>query len=398
MKNVLLSLLTVALTTCAVFAEGSVSLVDLRPLIDANPALSKTLSTFELEPTGSASRLGKNYGNLSASRVGPYSFEARLKNDPGQAATLRVTLQTALIFTDASGKPFDANAFTPSTTGMAFRESLTRLEIESLTFSGPLAWQQVDLPLQDEENGRLRRAYAGTAVKKIELFYSQGDHDAQFFKVDFDAQGRPSKVALTASTWRFVEGGGGKTSEEVLNRTLEFQNETLTKASEDQGPKSQSIPLTVTKLAADRVYRVAEQMRLANPDQQIELISEMIVADIRLLEGSISLDDKDWAAMTPRQERALVPVTADLEKDALAMMKVLGLILTSNEEQPDDIWVDILKKSGPQSTVMVTLSGLRDDQIEAERYKLKLNTTANGRQLISLHRLFKKWNSEKWIK
>jgi len=63
-------------------AGGSLPWSEVKPMVAALPELQRLLDAeFEIDPNGTANRLGRAYGNLSGRRVGPYEFRMRLSDD-----------------------------------------------------------------------------------------------------------------------------------------------------------------------------------------------------------------------------------------------------------------------------------------------------------------------------
>jgi hypothetical protein len=117
--------------TCA--AGGSVDFGQIDRLLKQSPQVRiALLKSLQFPDTGYADvRLGPHFKHLSAHRLGPYSFEARVKGSaPGSGAVL-VTLCTTHAFLDAAGKAvpegsdgeFDATRVRERVTGVILQEA-----------------------------------------------------------------------------------------------------------------------------------------------------------------------------------------------------------------------------------------------------------------------------------
>ena len=132
MRRILLAL-AIALLPMTCLAGGSVEFGQVARLLRQSPQVRVALlKSLELPDTAYADiRLGPHFKHLSAYRLGPYSFEARVKGSAAGSGTVTVTLCTAHEFLDAKGKvlpegsdlEFDATRVRERVTGILLRDS-----------------------------------------------------------------------------------------------------------------------------------------------------------------------------------------------------------------------------------------------------------------------------------
>jgi hypothetical protein len=86
------------------FAGGSITIDDLRPILDQQPKLWEFFQTqFDISQHGVGLRLGKDWGELEGTRIAPYEFEAKMRGDPGPY-NLKLIIETNGWYYDLSGK------------------------------------------------------------------------------------------------------------------------------------------------------------------------------------------------------------------------------------------------------------------------------------------------------
>jgi len=391
------------------FGEGSVDRVELEGILLTNPALTKALqSSLVLANGGSATRLGQQMGDLGGARIGPYEFEATLKDPAAQSAKVLVTLHTEVKFLDASGRVVLFDDIKPEAVGLKISEKFLRYEVASVPEVAPvippgddgLVWEEFALPFGAGESGTCRRGSLGGAVKEMEINYDEGDLIGWTFSLIFDEKNLPAKVIASSSTFREV--APGKTEDQIKTRILEYRGGQLVKVSASEGTDAQGIPanfenLMVTSVASNRVYRTVVQMRIAEKQQLVELVQDAVDAQNRLTEPLVSVGDARWKPI-PIPVKPM-PVDASYTTSAAALYYLRDLRLLAavdSVEQPAHLWNDLLSLKDGVTSVLVTASGYQDDEIEGERFLVQVTQVAGGWELASVSKQVKKWRVEDW--
>ncbi|YCM46304.1 hypothetical protein V2O64_09775 [Verrucomicrobiaceae bacterium 227] len=399
---------SLALFPMIAFGEGSVDRADLAPVLQSNPVLAGTLeSSLVLADTGSATRLGRQVGDLGGARIGPYEFAATLKDPTVQSASVLVTLHTDVKFLDASGRVVLFDNITPETAGLRISEKFLRYEVAYEPKVAPipadedgLVWEDLPLSFGKGESGTGRRGFFNGAVKEVEINYDEDDLVGWTFSVVFDEKNLPAKVIASSSTFREV--APGKTEDQIKTRILEYRGGKLVKVSSSEVTDARGVPvnfedLLVTTVASNRVYRTAAQMRLADPQQLVELVQDAVDAQNRLTEPLVSVTDSRWKPIAI----PVKPVPADASYTTTAaalyfLRDVKLLAAASAAEQPADLWTDLLSLKDGVTSVLVTARGYQDDEIEGERFLVQVTQVAGGWELASVSKQVKKWRGEDW--
>ena len=400
-----------ALIPMLAFGGGSVARDDLDQVLLTNPALAKALqSSLVLADVGSATRLGRQVGDLGGARIGPYEFEATLKDAAAQSATVLVTLHTDVKFLDAGGRILLFDDIRPDTTGLKILEKLLRYEVAAEPVAAPaptpqpgadgLVWEEFALPFGGGGSGTCRRGTLNGAVKELEINYDEGDLIGWTFSLMFDEQNLPVKVIASSSTFREV--APGKTEDQIKTRILEYRGGTLVKVSSSEGTNAQGLPvdfedLMVTSVASSRVYRTAAQMRVAEKQQIVDLVEDAVDAQNRLTEPLVSVGDSRWKPIAIPAQPMLVDASYTTTAAALFYLRSLKLLVPADStEQPGHLWTDLLSLKDGVTSVLVTASGYQDDEIEGERFLVQVTQVEGGWQLASVSKQVKKWRGEDW--
>lgn len=399
---------SLALFPMIAFGEGSAGRADLAPVFQSNPVLASALeSSLVLADVGSATRLGRQVGDLGGARIGPYEFAATLKDATVQSASVLVTLHTDVKFLDASGRVVLFDNITPETAGLQISEKLLRYEVAYAPKVAPipvgedgLVWENLQLSFEKGESGTGRRGSLDGVVKEVEINYDEDDLVGWTFSVVFDERNLPAKVIASSSTFREV--APGKTEDQIKTRILEYRGGKLVKVSSSDVTDAEGVPVNfedflVTTVASNRVYRTAAQMRLADPQQLVELVQDAVDAQNRLTEPLVSVTDSRWKPIAI----PVKPVPADASYTTTAaalyfLRDVKLLAAASAAEQPADLWTDLLSLKDGVTSVLVTARGYQDDEIEGERFLVQVTQVAGGWELASVSKQVKKWRGEDW--
>jgi hypothetical protein len=105
MRRILLAaVIALVPLTCA--AGGSVEFAQVDRLLKQTPQVrSALLDALVFPDSGEAEvRLGSHFKHLGAARLGPYTFEARVKGGGGRGGAVLVTVCTRYRFLDRAGK------------------------------------------------------------------------------------------------------------------------------------------------------------------------------------------------------------------------------------------------------------------------------------------------------
>ncbi len=112
------------------FAGGSVGFDQAARVISQDSKVERFVrEVLDVRQDGIAVRLGPHFKHLGGARVGPYSFEARIKGSKDY--TLEITVCTEIHWIDAAGKDA-ADTFSAS----SFKEIFKSLVVRSVGASG----------------------------------------------------------------------------------------------------------------------------------------------------------------------------------------------------------------------------------------------------------------------
>jgi len=152
-------------------ATGSCSWEDVQTLLAQAPQIRQYVeSSLDIEPSGTAMRLGSHYANLSGSRVAPYHFRAKPKGAEG-SFQFQLVIDADLTLFDPMGKALPPQSFE---TAASFQEIFSAIRLE---------------PLDDlaSSPGDLTTEAAAARVKWIENRYNEiniDDHDIRAFEFE----------------------------------------------------------------------------------------------------------------------------------------------------------------------------------------------------------------------
>ncbi|MEJ6578660.1 MAG: hypothetical protein QNL33_15015 [Akkermansiaceae bacterium] len=400
-----------ALFPMIAFGDGSVDLVDLGQVFQTNPLLAKSLNaSLTLEPVGDATRLGPQVGDLGGARIGPYEFEATLRDQVVQSASVLVTLHTDVKFLDAGGRVLLFDDIKPETVGLKISETLLRYEVAAAPLVAPvtapqpaadgLVWSEFQLPFDEGESGTCRRGTLDGSLKELEINYDEDEISGWTFSIGFDEKGLPERVIASSSTFRQV--APGKTEDQIKTRILEYQGGKLVKVSSSEVTDAQGLPtnfedLMVTSVSSNRVYRTAAQMQVAEKEQLVDLVQDAVDAQNRLTEPLVRADDSRWKPIAILAQPMLVDASYTTTAAALFYLRNLRLLAAADSaEQPAHLWTDLLSLKDGVTSVLVTASGYQDDEIECERFLVQVTQLEGGWQLASVSKQVKKWRGEDW--
>ena len=399
---------TLALFPMLALGEGSVARADLDTVLMTNPVLAQALGeSLLLSDVGTATRLGNHVGNLGGARIGPYEFEATLKKPGSESAKVLVTLYTDVKFRDPSGQVILFDNIRPETLGLTISEKLLRYEVAAEPpFTPPpvaadgLTWQEFKLPLGAGESGNYRRGMLDGELKELEVNYDEGDNIGWTFKIGFGANKLPNLVIASSSTSREV--APGQYVDQIKTRVLDYENGSLVKARSSDATDELGLPvnfedLNVTTVAANRVYRVALQMKVSEGEVLAALVQDAIDAQNRLNEPLVSSDDPRWKPVD--FQGRLLQVNSQFTTTAAALYFVRQLNLlpaATSPEQPTHLWTDALSLRDGVTMVLVTASGYEDDEIEGERFLVAITQIEDGWALRGVSKQVKKWRGEDW--
>jgi len=97
-------------------------------MIEAVPELPQLLKkNFKIENSGTANRLGRQYGNLHGKRVGPYELRMQLAGTDSQEWPWKLVIETEIEILDPAGQPIEA--LDPVATNLKLIERNPRVSI-----------------------------------------------------------------------------------------------------------------------------------------------------------------------------------------------------------------------------------------------------------------------------
>ncbi|MEM1295145.1 MAG: hypothetical protein AAGH89_07250 [Verrucomicrobiota bacterium] len=158
-------------------AEGSVSWDDVVPVLSQDRRLQSFVElSFDIVPSGTATRLGKQFENLSGQRVAPYIFNARPKGS-GDVYPFHLVIDAELEFLDADGNPLDQDA-AETNAAARVKEVLTGIRLE---------------PIEDlDAQPQLSEEIASERTQQIrEWFNDINLRDARISAIEFMDEGVP---------------------------------------------------------------------------------------------------------------------------------------------------------------------------------------------------------------
>ncbi len=162
------------------WAEGSVSWDDVVPLLHQNPTLQAFVeTTLDVEPSGTAMRLGAEYENLSGMRVAPYRFSAKPKGDGG-GFSFDLVIEAESHFYDPKGQKIEKTEGDPVFQADRLEQILVGVSL---------------LPLPVEELPQLRPEEAKAQALEIrKLFNDINMREARISAIDFADEELPMEA------------------------------------------------------------------------------------------------------------------------------------------------------------------------------------------------------------
>lgn len=128
MRQPLLILLSMILSTGNALAGGTVEFEEVEKILQQKPDIAKFITSsleFEGAPLAEV-RFGSHYTHLSGGRMGPYMLWAKPKGKPGNS-TLEITICIAPTFLDKKGKKsadeFEAVSVSEQFTGIIIQDA-----------------------------------------------------------------------------------------------------------------------------------------------------------------------------------------------------------------------------------------------------------------------------------
>ncbi len=145
MRPTLIALLLA--TPLSAFADGSCTWESLAPLLDQSPALRAHLeSTFRIDETGVASRIGPHIPQLAGRRVAPFRFQAR-SEALAAPVVFEIEIEAEWSLLDDAGQPVPLSEPARAT---QLRETLTGVRIRPAKPEAQVAPAQDDRPKRTE--------------------------------------------------------------------------------------------------------------------------------------------------------------------------------------------------------------------------------------------------------
>lgn len=428
------------------FAGGSVSYGEIEALVkDAGDFESLFAAGLRFGDSGEGMRLGRHFGELGGRRVGPYHFPARFPGDPAESFPYRVTLETEWTIVDAQGRslgqeppfrgeelgieevlrsvtlaPADGNADGGSgiivipgdpveigaVTEKNSEEAVARARrIYDEIHAADLQWTETSLPSDGPVASVLKRGRKDGKLRAVFASFGLHDHGGRNLEIYYAEDGTPAFAFYDSSYWRFV--ALEKTRDSVTERRFYFSEKGMARALEktfefDEGEDRAEVAaetdnrgLALHEQAARRVGRPLAALHTASDSQAVPLLAEFQRSQERLREEPASLDFADWSEIGIHRPPPVLPGGQSAEDAAFHMLLHLGMIPENQDEIPDEIYSESLAreqgKKGEWALAVVTLDGLKDDALAAERYLVELSKVDNEWLLNRIGHQVKSW-------
>ncbi|SHJ43201.1 hypothetical protein SAMN02745181_2047 [Rubritalea squalenifaciens DSM 18772] len=412
-------------------AGGSVPKEELLALLNVSGASgNQVLSSFELGPAGAGTRLGRQFGALSAYRIGPYTVPVRVKGSQGDF-TMELVLETDVQMLGPDGKLLPDDGLN-APEGSRISEKVTSWKVQPLntgdeaeapqppvTGGGDavqdvkdlytevmemqLKIENIEFELRGEPvSGSLTRwRDAANHVRRVKFSYG-GEHSGLSHDVIYDSKGRPRFILSSLGTWNFVPGKPNATEDKVRERRFYIDEaglvvQVLEKYYEVSGEEkdfkkaadgAKNIELKPASYASRKFVVLGRALRDAKRSDLEKMTFELSDASRRLLEPAPPLDEKEWLEVRGTFERQF-PLTDKLDTVITNYLVDLKLVAPPNQAQEGNYTVNydiiqmITDEAGKeQAAIAVTASGLADDAIQAERFLVKLEGAGNGRMKV----------------
>ncbi|MEO0414337.1 MAG: hypothetical protein AAF226_05235 [Verrucomicrobiota bacterium] len=247
MKTVLTLLIVVASLAGQIVQAGvSVPRSHIDQLLDRQPDHKSHLNSLLLPNSADATRLGKHFGPLAGTPVGPYRLDGakpdgtlisaiiktqwyiadqagrNLGQEPAQGDNLMIveSIQDITIVPRQKSTTPNSQGYTPSSGEPSGVKSVRAVynSVESLN----LDWQELSPAQVDIEFVTLKKGTAQSAVRKATLIYGMGDHASFDVQGWYDKQGQLAFALATTSSWGFV--GPDQTEDTLTEHRLYFQD------------------------------------------------------------------------------------------------------------------------------------------------------------------------------
>lgn len=417
-------------------AGGSLPKEEVVAVLNGSGAVgAQVLGSFELGPVAVGTRLGNQYGALGGARMGPYTIPVKVKGAPGDF-NMELVLETKGEILGPDGKPLaDGGLNAPE--GSKISETVTTWRVQ------PRAVQEEEVkplqpgalppealagdPVQDAKNlynevmemqlkvesleyelqgepvsGSLTRwRDAANNVRRVKLSYG-GEHSAVVNDVIYDSKGRPRFILSRLGSWNFVPGKPNETVDKVRERRFYIGEDgivvrVLEKYYEAQGndeafkkaaDAAQNLELHPASYASRKYVVIARDMLDAKKSDLQSLTLRHSDAGSRLLDPAPPLDNAQWLPLSGKFD-VTFPFTDELDSAVTKYLIDLKLVAPSIAIQEgnysvhyDTIQLIVDQEGKDNAAVVVTATGLPDDEIQAERFLVKLVSVGKDRMGI----------------
>lgn len=267
-----------------------------------------------------------------------------------------------------------------------------------------LKWESLNPPFEDELGGSFKRGTLDGEIVKTVLNFDMGDHGGSTAETYYDKNGEPVFLFHSSSFWGFTGKEEGETEDRVTEHRIYFNGAKIVRAlqkeyrfkaeSEQQAAaaSAKNLPVEYSTQAAARFLPPLKELRTANAPKVVVLAEQLDRAMVKLSDTPISNDPAQWSVVEIPAKRMSQDKGKSAADAAFGILLELDIIQEGeNAERPDHIDTDILAESKDNATIVVTLDGLKDDELKAVRYRIELVENLETWQLMAIGQQHQKW-------
>lgn len=267
-----------------------------------------------------------------------------------------------------------------------------------------LKWDTLKPPFEDEYSGSFKRGTIEGKVVKTVLDFNMGDHGGSTAETYYDKNGAPVFLFHFSSYWGFTGKKEGGTEDRVTERRIYFHDTNIVRAlekkyvfkqeSEKQAAASaaNNLSLEYSSQASARFLTPLNELRTAKAPKVVVLAEQLDRAVVKLTDTPIPNDPDQWSPVKVPAKRLTQDKLKSAADAAFGILLALNILQEGeNAEHPDFTDTDILEKTKDQATVVITLDGLKDDELKAVRYRIELAKKLKTWQLMAIGQQTQKW-------
>eukprot|EP00903_Cladosiphon_okamuranus_P004102 g4100.t1 len=269
--------------------------------------------------------------------------------------------------------------------------------------AAPLEWEILKPPFEDIVEGEFKRGSLDGKLRKAVLSRITSDHGGSTAEVYYNTAGDPVFLYENSSYWTFTRKEN-ETKDIVTEHRIYFEDDKIIRAlvkkyefvndekKASAAADAENKPIATNEQTARRFIPTLLDMKTAAAPKVVVLSDELGRAMDRLDEDIIPLDKDAWAVMKLLRKQVRTHGSQDTKAAAFDLLLQMQIIREGEDvEQPNSYDFDVLERTDRSAVVVVTLSGMHDDEIESVRYRVEMRLEEEMWVLTDIRQQMKKW-------